>query len=490
MSSLRALTSKKCSVVLVVIFLHLVVLLCLMFWKVGGGHGGWSTPGLNINREEVSTAPSCNISTGNCNVVEVKVPNPLSPVHYHVPLLEEGMSALEKEEFEVALGHALQDSLAVNHVTTKLLGALVRLIKLCVKLTATTVPVTQRDTPLQRVFLGAAGAASPRSLPKSYRMYAGYAGGSEADIQRVVKEGNLRERWGLVYILDKVHVLDTMLYNICEEGKASSLSSALDVSALLERYEEVKLSREAAREIDWYNSRSHGIHSFSFPGFDSWVRFSFENSHHTARWRPGRQLVPGVVTPHGDCSSQLFSNDSSLRPPLSPAEIQAQCRGKEPCELGWCVGRNVLMLGSSSVRDSQGIARPGFLPRARALRYRHVAGPSGTTANVLQWAKLLGFSCHEFSQLRLAMIAWMVPAHDHSLYEILLAAEPFMVDCPTACRLTESAMDMFTMLSCLSEKETRDAKQRLLVELHSYPAQAAMARMSRSSGAVVWESLT
>ena len=111
--------------------------------------------------------------------------------------------------------------------------------------------------------------------------------------------------------------------------------------------------------------------------------------------------------------------------------------------------------GPSSIPITQ---TPGFVARARALGYRTapppppsrikprsivqpfclhqsytitqyagtVAGPSGTTANVLQLASLFGFSPSELAVLRLTMCAWMIVTDDHSFFEIMLAAQPHM----------------------------------------------------------------
>jgi hypothetical protein len=55
-----------------------------------------------------------------------------------------------------------------------------------------------------------------------------------------------------------------------------------------------------------------------------------------------------------------------------------------------------------------------------------VAGPSGTTANVLVLATLFGFTPSELAVLRLTMCAWMLVTDDHSFFEIMLGAQPHM----------------------------------------------------------------
>jgi hypothetical protein len=76
------------------------------------------------------------------------------------------------------------------------------------------------------------------------------------------------------------------------------------------------------------------------------------------------------------------------------------------------------------VLGSQGV--PGFLARAEKLGYRTVAAASGTTANVLQYGLMLNFTPDEMVLLRLTMAAWMLCTNDHSLFEIMLGAAPYM----------------------------------------------------------------
>jgi len=56
-----------------------------------------------------------------------------------------------------------------------------------------------------------------------------------------------------------------------------------------------------------------------------------------------------------------------------------------------------------------------------------IAGPSGTTKDMLHMMALLGKpSAQDMADLRAAMVAWMLPARDHSFTEVMLGAEPFM----------------------------------------------------------------
>ena len=82
---------------------------------------------------------------------------------------------------------------------------------------------------------------------------------------------------------------------------------------------------------------------------------------------------------------------------------------------------------------------PGLIGRAAILGYRLVAGASGTTANVLQMAKLLGFAPDELVVLRATMAAWMLPTNDHSFFEIMLGGEPYM---PASCKMAIGRDDL------------------------------------------------
>ena len=44
---------------------------------------------------------------------------------------------------------------------------------------------------------------------------------------------------------------------------------------------------------------------------------------------------------------------------------------------------------------------------------------------------MLGFTDEEMVLIRLTMAAWMLCTNDHSLYEIMLGAAPYMPVCPS-----------------------------------------------------------
>ena len=82
-----------------------------------------------------------------------------------------------------------------------------------------------------------------------------------------------------------------------------------------------------------------------------------------------------------------------------------------------------------------------------------LTGPSGTTLRMLGAYRLMGASQKELLDFRLALIAWMVSSHDHSLYEILQGSHNAGV------RGTESLKEpavMYTNIDPLDTQMLRD----------------------------------
>ena len=99
----------------------------------------------------------------------------------------------------------------------------------------------------------------------------------------------------------------------------------------------------------------------------------------------------------------MRSDDPSIQPPLSAAELAYQCGdAAPPCALHWQPGRLCFDLTNASwqLPSMEGGKAPSRASRATAglnervarLGYRSVAAASGTTANMLQMARLLGLS--------------------------------------------------------------------------------------------------
>ncbi|WP_147442101.1 eCIS core domain-containing protein [Corallococcus exercitus] len=67
-----------------------------------------------------------------------------------------------------------------------------------------------------------------------------------------------------------------------------------------------------------------------------------------------------------------------------------------------------------------------FMQASELLRVKVGAALSGTTDRVMRSAKYLGFTGAELDDVLLACLGWMLPAHDHTYYEIMKAAEPYL----------------------------------------------------------------
>ncbi len=81
-----------------------------------------------------------------------------------------------------------------------------------------------------------------------------------------------------------------------------------------------------------------------------------------------------------------------------------------------------------------------FVQTAQKMRVQVAAGLSGTTDRVMRAASLLGLKGAELEGVLLACLGWMLPARDHSYYEILKAAEPYLKIKP-ATHLAEPLID-------------------------------------------------
>ena len=151
--------------------------------------------------------------------------------------------------------------------------------------------------------------------------------------------------------------------------------------------------------------------NFEWEPFSSWVRFDFDATAHdgTVLWRGARVDKPGGCTP-----VDLRSDDGSIEPPLSPAELKYQCDGQPPpCKLQWEPGERCFDLpntswalppvviteavprGVAAARHAQGnavaegqeqaseeqqtaaVLAPGLNERAALLGYRSAAAASG-----------------------------------------------------------------------------------------------------------------
>ncbi len=361
----------------------------------GGGAEGARSP-----RDE-----PCDFLSGVCNSVANKAPAVTNALPSG-PTFEDGLSADDRASLEYLLGKSLRDTSGVQWVSQRFLDQMVSVVQ---KSAAALNGTTPDDA-----LLGAFGSGGDAHNT-------GYVGPNLGAIRTAISPGgNIREKWALVYILIGNKYFDTVVGPVAAQanqtGDTSFIENELkmDSASLLQRFTDVERTNTALNESLRY---SNGIPSYSFEPFNSWSRFLFDGPPNT--WSGCRQHLPD-----GCQETSLFSNSTSIYPPLSKNELQYQCGNASSCKLQWYPGALCYNITDTPFNASAA----GYVARAAALGYRVAAGPSGTTANMLELARLFGFSKSELVLMRLAMAAWMLPTNDHSFYEILLGADDFMPD--------------------------------------------------------------
>lgn len=83
----------------------------------------------------------------------------------------------------------------------------------------------------------------------------------------------------------------------------------------------------------------------------------------------------------------------------------------------------------------------------------HVMGTSGTTLRMMAAFKFLGASKQELLNFRLALMAWMVTAEDHSIYEVLCGSHLMGVK---GYENVDDAIEMYQTIAPLSRDEIRN----------------------------------
>mmetsp|Transcript_86296 Transcript_86296/g.200656 ORF Transcript_86296/g.200656 Transcript_86296/m.200656 type:complete len:467 (+) Transcript_86296:76-1476(+) len=371
------------------------------------------TPGAALRRPQLVTPPAtvseaCDLETQLCNTVENKVPAVPRELPKSVST-EHALSIAAKEDFEHALGHGLAASAAVQGATHEFAA---RLFVLIVQGSRMTNNQSETEALLEAF------------IPKCDAHNTGFIGPFPDKIKHVLTvEGNIREVWGLVYCLSKnKHKLDALFHRLPDSFHFLHLGPAAGAQAIAAIASRSALIRKTQRlQVDSY---TWGVPDFIFPPLDSWARFAFTAktaNGSKSMWRGARKFAGGCH------ESQRFSDDPVVQPPLSAAELTVQCSGEPRCKLQWYPGKGCFYLVDAPLGS-----KPSYLRLSEALGYRTAAAPSATTANVLQLALLLGFTREDLVIFRAAMVAWMLPVDDHSLFEILLGADPFM---PPALRL-------------------------------------------------------
>lgn len=302
----------------------------------------------------------------------------------------------ERRGFEMLIAHALVKTDVVHDATAEFVH---RLTKGFLDPVAHLLNKT-KDEVLEDAFGKGTGCDQTNT---------GYAGNDLTTIKNVLSEGNFREVWALLYCMTKINYFSTALSQVLTDGKSTDSLTGLDMIAVNERWGLMQKTNTLPDHAQY----AQGFPNFQWPSFNSWARFNFPavSIDNTPLWEGARKW-------NGGQTAKLQSDDPSIFPPLSQEEIKYQCGEEASCELKWFPGCRSYTLFDAPV--AEGVE--GFVSRVTQLGWRTGAGPSATTANMLQLGKLLGFRPDEMVLLRVTMLAWLLDSDDHTLFEILLGA--------------------------------------------------------------------
>ena len=404
--------------------------------RVGSAAGLlWLLGALATRSPSLASALDRDFST-----VENKLPSVLAPVRKGSAVTA-ALSPAQRRAFEHLLGHALGETPGVKWMTREFAQRMRSFL-----VGGAALNGVSEDAALSAAFVTA----------KCDRTNTGYVGPSLPAIKQALQDGNIREVWGLMYVLTKTrYFTDLVLSLLAPAATAPAMTPdalgaafGLDAPSLAVRWAEVQTTLRLPTQALRY---SQGMPDFAWEPFSSWVRFDFDavSTAGTTLWTAAR-----VPLPTGCRRVGLRSDDPSIEPPLSEAELAYQCGGAAgagdeedeggvegsreksresragPCELKWEPGAQCFQLPNASwtLPDATGntVTVPGINARAALLGYRSCAAASGTTANMLQLGTLLGFRADELVLLRATMAAWMMPTDDHSFFEILLGADTYV----------------------------------------------------------------
>jgi len=430
-----------------------------------------------------SAAP-CDMLTASCNVVAGKFP-PIALVPPSAATVTTGMDDDDAAAWERrVLGPALRTTPAALWATRAFgtrMGAFV--------IAAGGLNGSTPDEALAGAFITA----------KCDAHNTGYVGPSLPAIKRVLASGNIREVWGLAYVLTKSGYFSNILEALLLQPGATASSVAAAISAAAKDTvadSDAIATRWALVQQTAKLNASGGLHyaegvpDFGYEGFSSWVRLDFDATTiaYAPLWKGARAYKAA-----GCSEVALMSNDASLLPKLSADELAYQCNGTTPpCKLHWYPGALCYDVVDTPLTTASGASIKGYAARAAALGYRTAAAASGTTANMLQFASLLGFKGDELVAMRLAMQAWMLVTDDHSFFEIMLGAEPFLGDA-SEFNLVMGMSDLERLqppgrtlvVSGTSFPSTQLWQDALAPQLATAAGQAALAAMSPEAKAYV-----
>ncbi|CAE8647769.1 unnamed protein product [Polarella glacialis] len=261
----------------------------------------------------------------------------------------------------------------------------------------------------------AAGEALTNAFgPKCSLGWAGFANNKSSTIETQLDAGNIREVWGLANcLINNMPVLEDLFMT----ANASFFEEVLGPKAGARAFavvQERKVQVLATASMPENVKYTFGIPDFLWPTKNSWANFGYGAS--LPQEVGGGLLWIGARIYKGCTETGLMTDSPDIFPPLSYQEIEAQCEGNAPpCKLQW-LSANCFNIADNSF----------YAERATRNGYRIVAGPSGTTANMFQLALMLGFTHDDLLAFRVVMAAWLVQLNDHSLIEVILAAEAQM----------------------------------------------------------------
>ena len=383
-----------------------------------------SLPSLLLLLLPAAVASRCDPRETECSSLINKVPaitDHVMPMDSQ-PAATASLSAEQRRRFEHMLGNSLRETPAVAWATREFVRRVHAFITGGAELNGTSA-----DDALATAFISS----------KCDQSNTGWVGPSLPAIKRALESGNIRETWALMYVLTKTNYFTELMLSLLSPrpGDAPPIATPESLAArfgmsgseIADRWELVKATKAVGNSDVEY---AQGMPDFLYESFTSWVRFDFPSFDHAGRvlWRAARTYKAS-----GCGAVSMRSDDPSIEPPLSAAELAYQCgSATSPCHLHWKPGAlcydlpNVSwVLPATSPTEPPRVV-PGLNERAARLGYRSAAAASGTTANMLQLAALLGFSSDELVILRATMAAWMLPTDDHSFFEILLGADPYM----------------------------------------------------------------
>lgn len=331
-----------------------------------------------------------------CSTVYNKVPSIDTPVGQSV---ERALSNDDKVAFEYYLGQAMMRTSAVEAATREFA---LRLYKFIVNAGRDVLDMTEEDALLAAVSVGDVHLTGFPGKDAS-RVKAALADWSAN------RTSNVRSVWSTVYAFFNSKDFKLAFEQVPEDYLSGTLG--FGPQALVAMEEERWLVQHT-KTLPANLTYAQGVPNYYFPPFDSWVRFSFGVE---GRWGGARKHKENVT------EVSWMSDDASIQPPLSPDELLYQCGGAGPCKLRWITGDKRYFVGEEPLGS-----QPGLRARADTAGYLTVAGASGTTANIMQLAKLLGFWGEDLVALRAAAMAFMLPLRHHSFLEVMLGAEHFM----------------------------------------------------------------